>query len=203
MGFFPPSSEKIKDCHEPTHSEAGWQNYASVEDDPAAEDEVKKLADSPYVDVYEDYASLLKWCTSEPIISKLKMVTKHANNKIKRRLIMDCLVSGVNGQSLQKERILLPRIADLIFDVLALMEQCVDDEVIHFMVLDFIDAFFRMPLNPDERHLYVVEFEGRFHRWNRIAQSSTNGPQLFGRLAALIGRLTQSTFDLKYTRMHI
>ena len=132
-----------------------------MEHDPAAKAEVDNLAESPYVDVFDDYESLLKWSLSEPIISKLKMVTKQQNNKTKRRLIMGCLMSGINGKSIQKERFLLPRIADLIFGVLALMEKCAGNELIHFMVLDFVDAFFRVPLNVDERHLYVVEYEGR------------------------------------------
>ena len=98
---------------------------------------------------------------------------------------------------------MLPRIADLIYDVLGLLENCEEDETIYFLVLDFVDAFFRVPLNPEERDFFTVEYAGKFLQWNRVAQVSTNGPQVFGRLAALVGRLTQSCFDPAYNRLRI
>ena len=70
-------------------------------------------------------------------------------------------------------------------------------------MLDFVDAFFRVPLSPDERQYFVIKYGDKFLRWNRIAQGSVNGPQLFGRLAALIGRLTQRTLDDSRSRLHI
>ena len=39
--------------------------------------------------------------------------------------------------------------------------------------------------------------------WNRIAQGSKNGPQLFGRLSAMIARLTQGVFDPTRARLHV
>ena len=73
VGIVPPSGEKVKELHEATQYEPGWKNYATVEEDPAAAEEVKTLASSPYVDVYDDYETLLRWCTSEPVIRRLKM----------------------------------------------------------------------------------------------------------------------------------
>ena len=70
-------------------------------------------------------------------------------------------------------------------------------------MLDFVDAFFRVPLNPGERHFYVVHYAVRSLQWNRVAQGSTNGPQAFGRLAALVGRLTQSAMNDSQARLHI
>ena len=89
------------------------------------------------------------------------------------------------------------------YDILALLGKCNEHEGIYFLVLDFVDAFFRMPLNPDERHFFVINFAGRFLRWNRVAQGSTNGPQSFCRLAALVGRLTQSVFDSDVARLQV
>ena len=76
------------------------------------------------------------------------MITKTVGERTKRRLIMDCLMSGANGKTLQQERILLPRIADLIYDVLALLDKCEPGEQIFSLVLDFVDAFFRVPPLP-------------------------------------------------------
>ena len=102
LNIFPPSGEKSRDIHDPTHYEVGWTNYDSVEHDPAAAAEVKKLADSAYVDTYDSYEELLRWRFSEPIISRLKIITKTVGERTKRRLIMGCLMSGANGKTLQQ-----------------------------------------------------------------------------------------------------
>ena len=72
-----------------------------------------------------------------------------------------------------------------------------------YMVLDYTDAFFRAPLHPAERKFFTAFFNGRFMSWNRIAQGSKNGPQLFGRLSALVARLTQGVFDTSALRLHV
>ena len=64
----------------------------------------------------------------------------------------------------QSDRVLLPRVADL-----GLLENCEEDETIYFLVLDFVDAFFRVPLNPEERHVFTAEYAGNLLQWNRVA----------------------------------
>ena len=102
LNIFPPSGEKSRDIHDPTRYEVGWANYDSVEHDPAAAAEVKKLADSAYAGTYDSYEELLRECLSEPIISRLKMITQTVGERTKRRLIMDCLMSGAKGNTPQQ-----------------------------------------------------------------------------------------------------
>ena len=161
------------------------------------------MQNTSYVDSFGPYEELLESCLAEPSISNLKTNTKMSGGRAKRRFIMDCLMSGVDAISVQAERAISPRVADLVYGVLKIMDTVVPEEGIYFLVLDFVDAFFRVPLNPAERHFYVVQYAGRFLQWNRVAQGSTNGPQAFGRLAALVGRLTQSAMDDGRAKLHI
>ena len=76
-------------------------------------------------------------------------------------------------------------------------------EGIELLVLDFRDAFYMLPLLPEERKYFVAHFRGSFYLWERIAQGSLNGPGVFGRLSALTGRMTQSLFPSEYMQLQI
>ena len=86
------------------------------------------------------------------------MITKEAYEAIKQRLILDCLASGINSITTQVERITLPRVIDLVNDVLDLMANMTVDQIMEFTVLDFTDAFFKVPLLFDDRRYYCTSF---------------------------------------------
>ena len=118
------------------------------------------MANSAYVEEFNNYEDLLKWRLSEPNISNLTVITHMVGERTKRRLIMGCLMSDANGMAVQKERIQLPRIAGLIYDVLAPMEKSTEGEQIYFLVLDFVEASFRAPLCREERQYCVIKYRG-------------------------------------------
>ena len=120
------------------------------------------------------------------------MITKMTPSKVKRRLILDCLRSAVNDHAVQREGGLLPMVLDVIADLLEFMADLQDDELIIMMVLDFVNAFFLVPLKKEEYTYFVAAFRGSFYIWLRVAQGSKNGPQTFGRVSALATRMTQS-----------
>ena len=103
----------------------------------------------------------------------------------------------------QLERILLPAVLDVVNDSLDMMATLLEYDAMEYMVLDYTDAFYKLPLHPEERKFYTAHFNGMFLNWNRIAQGSKNGPQLFGRLSAMIARLTQGVFDPPRLRLHV
>jgi hypothetical protein len=72
-----------------------------------------------------------------------------------------------------------------------------------WFVLDFKDAFWLLPLLPRERKYFVAFYKGKFLVWLRVGQGSRNGPQLWGRAAALLGRFTQSMFSDREARFQI
>ena len=78
-----------------------------------------------------------------------------------------------------------------------------DSHGVSFLVIDFSDAFYNIPLLPAERCFHVISFRGRWYCLLRVVMSSRNGPQLWGRTAAMAGRLAQSTVDPREARIQI
>ena len=72
-------------------------------------------------------------------------------------------------------------------------------------VLDFSDAFWHIPIPPAEQtHFCATGFIDGHRKWiasQRAAQGSTAAPTLWGRLAALVMRLTQSLFEASKLRL--
>ena len=67
------------------------------------------------------------------------------------------------------------------------------------MVLDFSDAFWQVPLHADEQRYFCAQMNldgvKQFLVYLRRAQGSRGAPTSWARLAALVMRLTQSTFQ--------
>ena len=122
------------------------------------------------------------------MVSKLAMITKITVDKVKRRLILDCRVSGVNSKTVQYERIILPLVTDVVFDTLEMLKCSGGAVAPRFLVLDFSDAFFSVPLARAEQKYFCFLFEGRWYVMLRATQGSKNGPQAFGRGSAMLGR---------------
>ena len=121
----------------------------------------------------------------------------------KYRLILDCRVSGSNDAARRVERVLLPKCWDIIRDIMALKKVCGDSEEVLLFVLDFKDAFYMLPLLDRERQYFSAYHDGAWYVWERVAQGSVNGPNAFGRLSALVGRLSQSLFGDSEARINI
>ena len=119
------------------------------------------------------------------------------------------LRSGVNGLVTMRERIVLPRVADLASGAVDLWEAWAghwtesrrlvdefapDGEGVEFAAADFADAFLTMPLLEHERKYVVVKGVSNWYVFRSVAFGLTSGPLLWGRLAAAVARLTQATF---------
>ena len=118
------------------------------------------------------------------------MVKNESDGIIKYRLILDCRVSGSNDAAERRERILLPKAWDIIRDIMALRKNCKSHEEVFLFVLDFKDAFYMLPLLDDEYRYFTAFHDGKWYVWQRVAQGSLSGPNAFGRLSALTGRMT-------------
>ena len=62
-----------------------------------------------------------------------------------------------------------------------------DGAGLSYFVCDVCDAFFAVPLNPDEQGYFAGRYRGHICIWSRVTQGSLDGSTLYGRLAALIG----------------
>ena len=70
-------------------------------------------------------------------------------------------------------------------------------------MLDFADAFWLLPLAPDERRWFTSKLRGKYHTFLRNAQGSRNAPLGWERVAALLARLTQGMFSTDEVLMEV
>ena len=195
--IFPPSRgddepeaiEHIMEHHE-------QHNYTSVDDDPMAKPEAERLIATGFVWATRDYAMFQQQMGGKPHFSKLGMITKEKDNKIKRRLILDCKESGVNRKASKGGRLTLPRATDAVDDALHLMKLARNGQTIEWLVLDFTDWFFNIPLHPNERKHFATKYKDQYIGYLTQAQGSVNAPIVCGRVAALVARLTQGMTGL-------
>ena len=96
-------------------------NYASVaENEGPVRAEVKRLIEKGFVTTYPSWAAVLEKF-GHAVVSKMAAITKvREDGSIKLRLIIDMLRSRVNEHVRLHERIVLPRVQDLLNDGLAL-----------------------------------------------------------------------------------
>lgn len=180
------------------------KNYTSVDDDPAAGPEVERLIETGFVQAFSTHDELSKWLGGPPHLSKLGMITKEKDGRVKRRLILDCKESGVNRLARSGGRLILPRVSDIVDDALYLMSQSTGpDQQIEWLILDFTDWFYNVPLHPDERRHFTWAYGKHWVAFKAQAQGSRNAPLVCGRVAALIARLTQGVFGDQKFRLQI
>ena len=65
----------------------------------------------------------------------------------------------------------------------------------------FKDAFYMLPVLDAERKYFTTMYKGEIYIWDRVAQGSVNGPNVFGRLSALTARMTQSLLSPDEARL--
>lgn len=167
--------------------------YSSVEADDDAWAQVQALVNRGWLLEFNTLKELKDFLGTEPVLSKFGLVIKERAGVVRKRLILDAKASGISEVASKKERILLPRILDVAHNVLNL--QAVGPEDVELFILDFSDAFWLLPLPPEERKWFTSSLRGKYFAFLRNAQGSRNAPLGWGRLAALLGRLTQSTFS--------
>ena len=147
--------------------------------------------DKGYLAAFDDLASCERYLGAKPVLSKIGCITRQRMGKIKRRLIVDSKRSGVSRAAGLGFRSVLPRMLDLVFESLEMMADLPADEDIEFLVLDFIDAFWLLPLSPKERRYFVAMLRGRYLVWCRTAQGSRGAPLSWAVFAALLMRCAQ------------
>ena len=124
--------------------------------------------------------------------SRIAALVKDTANGRKTRLIHDMSRSGVNQKVKIAERVVLPRAVDVFGSCLSLQTRHKDDnELLHFMVLDFADTFKHLKVHPPEKRFLTgwVSTHGWF-AYQVLFFGIVSGPLLWARVAALIMRFT-------------
>lgn len=98
---------------------------------------------------------------------------------------------------------MLPRVTDVVDDALHLLNKAGQHEQVEWLIMDFTDWFFNVPLNPLERKHFTIKYKNTFIYYLTQAQGSVNAPVVCGRMAAFVARLTQSITGMDVMRLQI
>jgi len=195
-GIFPRNADRCGDSGDlEAKLESDPSNfvpYQSVEGNGEADKEIARYVAKGWLKKFGSLQSLIDFFGENPVLSKFALIIKMRAGKLKTRLILNSKESGVSEQASKRERVILPRLLDVVFDILALLS---GGKSVELLVLDFADAFWLLPMAPQERRFFTSQHRGNFYVFLRNAQGSRNAPLGWGRLAALVSRLTQSLFD--------
>ncbi len=178
-----------------SETDEDFVNYEGVEEDDDVFLELKGLVDSGKLLALDSMDEVRRLVGDKITLSKVGCIKKESHGLIKKRIIVDAKQSGISGSTAKCERIVLPRLSDPVFQALHQMRVAKPGEDTEMAVLDFKDAFFLMPLHESERRYFVLRYRGKFLVFLVTAQGAPLSPLTWGRLAALVGRLTQGMFD--------
>ena len=85
---------------------------------------------------------------------------------------------------------MLPTSSGVAWDTIELLATKKPSDELIMVVLDFKDAFFQVPVLPEERPFLAAKLRGKCVVFERAAQGSRGASLLWRRMAALINRLT-------------
>lgn len=135
-----------------------FANYAGVEDDEVALEDVQKHIAKGHLKSFDSLDDLRVFLGgADPILNKIGIISKERAGVVKKRMILDTKVSGLKSRSAKHQRVLLPRLMDAIMQGLSLQSKCNEDQDMEWFVLDFVEAFWQVPLAPAERRFFCTQ----------------------------------------------
>ena len=161
-----------------------FSNYPGVEGNEKAISDIEAHIASSHLTAFGSLEELRECLQAEPVSNKIGIITKG----VKKRMILDPKVVGTKSCSAKYERVLLPRLLDAILQAMILKSKCLPTEDMEWFVVDFSDAFWQMPLHPEERRFFCarltingqvkyMEFlrtvQGHQHRHKQATQTAT------------------------------
>ena len=176
-------------------------NYKSVQDNADdASIELDRYRAQGYVkDLTEDQ---LKSEFPGGTISKMGLIVKpKEGGGVKRRFIVDLRRSTGNAKSKLPERLILPRPMDAVNSMKSIVERSYgkaeEEKDLELVLVDISDAFMTLAVHRSEwKHCVAPALqEGSYVIFVAMLFGFKTAPLLWSRVAALISRLLQSTFD--------
>ena len=180
-----------------------FTNHGDLEDDPEVVATFKEFVDKGYLKSCSTLEECREFLNGElPILNKFACILKYkwddesSEWKVKRRIIMDSLRSGVKDASTRKFKSVLPRVTDAVSALLAALDDCkhMTGVSAEQFVIDATDAFWEVGLHPDERRFFVGKLGDQFLIYLRTAQGSRGAPVSWAAAFGLICRCVQSLF---------
>eukprot|EP00435_Cladocopium_sp_Y103_P068083 s608_g31.t1 len=200
-GVFPPVDEELGEGQDAPEFEVqlGLSNYVSMhEDEAAARAELQRLVDRGFA-VYATESDL-KTIADKGTVSRLALITKIKDDgSTKHRVIVDLRRPGGNGRAVVPERIVLPRIQDLVAGIRRLWRHNSHrlgeaDFACEVVGADLSDAYYHFGVRPEEiPHCVAPSMDpGTWIVFRGMSFGFKAAPLIMGRLSAATMRMWQS-----------
>ena len=196
-GVFPVSTGTPAD--EPTESEllrdaSEWENWPSaLEEKEDLHHLIREAERKGFCSVVPDSSLAEGLAGGKVILNKLGVIVKNRLGKKKSRIIWDLRESKVNMKCDQSERIVLPRLLDLVHSCLKLMRE---NKRPILAAADIEDAFHNVPAGSDRRYTVALApmEDGKpcYIVYKVLVFGSRSSPTIWGRYAAFLGRTTSA-----------
>ena len=121
-------------------------------------------------------------------LAKIAVVVKDE----KVRLIHDMRRNDTNSKVSFQERLVLPRVKDIVGGIMELLEDKDNNEGVEFLTLDFRDAFKQLHVVASERPFLAGAAMGGFFSYRTVLFGVGSGPLVWCRVAAWVMRSTQA-----------
>eukprot|EP00435_Cladocopium_sp_Y103_P022615 s625_g5.t1 len=198
-GIFPKVSPQVAQMEaEQNHLESleGWANYTSAEEENKDLQElVNDYVKRGFCHLSPSLEDATKELGRQPIVNKLGVIVKEKvegdRASRKARIIWDLRRSGANQSCDQAERVLLPRLLDLVAGVL---EGYRKSKPCWVAAIDIKDAFMNVPVMRDRYALVAAKPKSEDdHDWeliifNTLVFGAASSPTIWGRFAAFLAR---------------
>eukprot|EP00435_Cladocopium_sp_Y103_P039159 s1436_g10.t1 len=178
-------------------------NYMSDDENKADADELFiKEMENGYVDWSTDLRSLEQ--KYGPLVqSSIGVIVKYKKGVKKVRLAHDLRRSCVNDTICFAERLVLPRLRDVVEDAMVLFEALEPGEQVMLLSLDFRDAFKQLPVRDSEKRFLSGMAAGGYFVYHVVLFGVRTGPLVWARMAAMVSRFTQAMFAHDRCRLQV
>jgi hypothetical protein len=185
----------------------GWRqdlhkNYKSFyeADGKFASTEIGRIAERGFVDLFDSWEAVVaRWPNAKA--SKVALIVKEKpDGTHKTRLIIDLLRSGVNGDVVLPERVVLPRIADFVNGIVDLFEYDLGtptsgESYYELCTVDFEDAFHTLPLKEQDRGVMAFQTLTGWAVFGVLCCGMAGAPLIWCRTSAVGCRLGQAIYQ--------
>ena len=173
----------------------GWTNWPSANEEKDDLHRLVREAEAKgFCRVVTHVREAKETLGQDPILNKLGVVVKYSGSgsevKKKSRIIWDMRESGVNDKCDPAERIVLPRLMDVVSETLKKQK---DNQLPTFAAIDIQDAFHNVPSGADKKYtaakVAMENGEEAFIIYDVLVFGSKSSPTIWGRFAAYLGRI--------------
>ena len=204
--MFPPSTGTRADA--PTDAELsrealGWENWPSASEEAEELSKLVRAAEqSGFCRLVPDEETV-RAELGQVFLNKLGVIVKHKAGVKKGRIIWDLRESKVNQRCDQAERVILPRLLDVVQDSLHLIRENEDPILV---AVDIQDAFHNIPAGADKRYtVAAADVDGvrQFIIYDVLVFGSRSSPTIWGRYAAFLGRTLAAVVPEQRSQVYV